>query len=101
MGERTDLSSNDEHTPAVSHAAGNKSRGLSLSQRSLAQHSERASEPTHESTHTRERAAAMHTVKIVVLGDGGVGKTALTIRLCLNHFIGARLHSFHLVVSVS
>ncbi|SCV72581.1 BQ2448_4118 [Microbotryum intermedium] len=25
--------------------------------------------------------------KIVVLGDGGVGKTALTIQLCLNHFI--------------
>lgn len=26
--------------------------------------------------------------QIVVLGDGGVGKTALTIQLCLNHFIG-------------
>ncbi|KAG2213844.1 hypothetical protein INT47_001113 [Mucor saturninus] len=25
--------------------------------------------------------------KIVVLGDGGVGKTALTIQLCLNHFV--------------
>lgn len=25
--------------------------------------------------------------KIVVLGDGGVGKTALTIQLCLQHFI--------------
>jgi len=25
--------------------------------------------------------------KLVVLGDGGVGKTALTIQLCLNHFI--------------
>ncbi|KAI8325100.1 hypothetical protein GQ54DRAFT_255265 [Martensiomyces pterosporus] len=24
--------------------------------------------------------------KLVVLGDGGVGKTALTIQLCLNHF---------------
>lgn len=27
--------------------------------------------------------------QIVVLGDGGVGKTALTIQLCLNHFIGS------------
>ncbi|KAK9374181.1 ras family-domain-containing protein [Lipomyces chichibuensis] len=25
--------------------------------------------------------------KMVVLGDGGVGKTALTIQLCLNHFV--------------
>lgn len=25
--------------------------------------------------------------RIVVLGDGGVGKTALTIQLCLNHFV--------------
>lgn len=31
----------------------------------------------------------MLTVKLVVLGDGGVGKTALTIQLCLNHFIEA------------
>jgi len=29
----------------------------------------------------------MMQFKIVVLGDGGVGKTALTIQLCLNHFI--------------
>ncbi|SCZ92556.1 BZ3500_MvSof-1268-A1-R1_Chr5-2g07974 [Microbotryum saponariae] len=29
--------------------------------------------------------------KIVVLGDGGVGKTALTIQLCLNHFIALSL----------
>ncbi|CEG73392.1 Putative Small G-protein Ras2 [Rhizopus microsporus] len=28
----------------------------------------------------------MIVFKIVVLGDGGVGKTALTIQLCLNHF---------------
>ncbi|KAF2807514.1 ras-domain-containing protein [Mytilinidion resinicola] len=27
------------------------------------------------------------TYKLVVLGDGGVGKTALTIQLCLNHFV--------------
>lgn len=25
--------------------------------------------------------------KLVVLGDGGVGKTALTIQLCLQHFV--------------
>ncbi|CEI95490.1 Putative Small G-protein Ras2 [Rhizopus microsporus] len=29
----------------------------------------------------------MIVFKIVVLGDGGVGKTALTIQLCLNHFV--------------
>lgn len=29
----------------------------------------------------------MSLYKIVVLGDGGVGKTALTIQLCLNHFV--------------
>ncbi|KAI9269717.1 small G-protein Ras2 [Helicostylum pulchrum] len=29
----------------------------------------------------------MMLFKIVVLGDGGVGKTALTIQLCLNHFV--------------
>lgn len=25
--------------------------------------------------------------RLVVLGDGGVGKTALTIQLCLQHFV--------------
>lgn len=30
----------------------------------------------------------MMIYKLVVLGDGGVGKTALTIQLCLNHFVG-------------
>ncbi|ORZ07273.1 small G-protein Ras2 [Lobosporangium transversale] len=29
----------------------------------------------------------MMLYKLVVLGDGGVGKTALTIQLCLNHFV--------------
>ncbi|KAJ1651048.1 RAS2 protein [Dispira simplex] len=29
----------------------------------------------------------MRLYKLVVLGDGGVGKTALTIQLCLNHFV--------------
>lgn len=38
----------------------------------------------HRSTPVRR----VLSVKIVVLGDGGVGKTALTIQLCLNHFIG-------------
>lgn len=28
----------------------------------------------------------VQTVKLVVLGDGGVGKTALTLRLALNYF---------------
>lgn len=32
-------------------------------------------------------------MRIVVLGDGGVGKTALTIQLCLNHFIGELLQA--------
>ncbi|KAL1928120.1 hypothetical protein VTP01DRAFT_3036 [Rhizomucor pusillus] len=33
--------------------------------------------------------------KLVVLGDGGVGKTALTIQLCLNHFVEKNLIKFH------
>ncbi|KAI9836882.1 MAG: Ras GTPase [Sarea resinae] len=32
-------------------------------------------------------AGKMTMYKLVVLGDGGVGKTALTIQLCLNHFV--------------
>ncbi|KAI4216791.1 MAG: hypothetical protein LQ351_000740 [Letrouitia transgressa] len=32
-------------------------------------------------------AGRMTMYKLVVLGDGGVGKTALTIQLCLNHFV--------------
>ncbi|KAI9739096.1 MAG: Ras GTPase ras2 [Cirrosporium novae-zelandiae] len=32
-------------------------------------------------------AGKMTLYKLVVLGDGGVGKTALTIQLCLNHFV--------------
>jgi len=32
-------------------------------------------------------AARMILYKLVVLGDGGVGKTALTIQLCLQHFV--------------
>ncbi|GAA96707.1 hypothetical protein E5Q_03379 [Mixia osmundae IAM 14324] len=36
--------------------------------------------------------------KIVCLGDGGVGKTALTIQLCLNHFIEAYSYRKHAVI---
>ncbi len=32
-------------------------------------------------------ANKMVLYKLVVLGDGGVGKTALTIQLCLQHFV--------------
>ncbi|KAL9119559.1 MAG: hypothetical protein Q9187_003889 [Circinaria calcarea] len=32
-------------------------------------------------------AGKMTLYELVVLGDGGVGKTALTIQLCLNHFV--------------
>jgi GTPase SAR1 family protein len=32
-------------------------------------------------------AGKMVLYKLVVLGDGGVGKTALTIQLCLQHFV--------------
>lgn len=28
----------------------------------------------------------MKTTRLVVLGDGGTGKTSLTVRLCLNYF---------------
>jgi len=29
----------------------------------------------------------MNTLKICCMGDGGVGKTSVTIQLCLNHFV--------------
>jgi GTPase SAR1 family protein len=32
-------------------------------------------------------AGRMVLYRLVVLGDGGVGKTALTIQLCLQHFV--------------
>lgn len=39
--------------------------------------------------------------KLVVLGDGGVGKTALTIQLCLQHFVETvRASSFTTIASV-
>lgn len=41
-------------------------------------------------------AGRMVLYKLVVLGDGGVGKTALTIQLCLQHFVETvRLRSLH------
>lgn len=39
--------------------------------------------------------------KIVVLGDGGVGKTALTIQLCLQHFIETVSPSYPSLLLVS
>merc|ERR1711974_63821 len=33
------------------------------------------------------QTTTMQSIKICVLGDGGVGKTALTIQLCSNHFV--------------
>ncbi|KAI9832972.1 MAG: Ras GTPase ras2 [Phylliscum demangeonii] len=39
------------------------------------------------SKNSRSLAGKATLYKLVVLGDGGVGKTALTIQLCLNHFI--------------
>lgn len=35
--------------------------------------------------------------KLVVLGDGGVGKTALTIQLCLEHFVETVSSTIHLL----
>lgn len=46
---------------------------------------------------TRSRAVKMAGKmvlhKLVVLGDGGVGKTALTIQLCLQHFVETVCHT--------
>ena len=36
--------------------------------------------------------------KLVVLGDGGVGKTALTIQLTLQHFVET-VSSYHIMLS--
>ncbi|KAI9765368.1 MAG: Ras GTPase ras2 [Geoglossum simile] len=35
----------------------------------------------------RNKGKLMQLHKLVILGDGGVGKTALVIQLCLNHFV--------------
>jgi len=40
-----------------------------------------------------KRVGMVQTVKLVVLGDGGVGKTALTLRLALNYFGASRCPS--------
>lgn len=42
-------------------------------------------------------AGRMVLYKLVVLGDGGVGKTALTIQLCLQHFVETVSASGHSV----
>ena len=46
-------------------------------------------DPTSSASSTARTtmAARMILYKLVVLGDGGVGKTALTIQLCLQHFV--------------
>lgn len=42
---------------------------------------------THSEAPSFLKMPRMALYKLVVLGDGGVGKTALTIQLCLNHFV--------------
>jgi GTPase SAR1 family protein len=57
--------------------------------------------PTTKQTAVTEKPeekeeGGMSLYKITVLGTGGVGKTAVTIRLCSNHFVeyyGTRLKS--------
>lgn len=44
-------------------------------------------------------AGRMVLYKLVVLGDGGVGKTALTIQLCLQHFVETVSVSFRTSLS--
>ena len=46
-------------------------------------------------------AGRMVLYKLVVLGDGGVGKTALTIQLCLQHFVETVGFFLRLAVSLS
>lgn len=68
---------------------------LSISQ-ARKRHSQRPSQP--HNLHSPQQASSslqkplkmagkMVLYKLVVLGDGGVGKTALTIQLCLQHFV--------------
>jgi GTPase SAR1 family protein len=45
-------------------------------------------------------AGKMVLYKLVVLGDGGVGKTALTIQLCLQHFVETVCPSSRAVAAV-
>ncbi|RAL64452.1 hypothetical protein DID88_001928 [Monilinia fructigena] len=43
--------------------------------------------PTDKSSTAQHSTAKWSLYKLVVLGDGGVGKTALTIQLTLQHFV--------------
>lgn len=38
-------------------------------------------------THTYQQVVQIEEYKIVVLGEGGVGKSSLTVRLCSDNFI--------------
>ena len=56
-------------------------------QRSISKYRSQASEINTDSNQSKQVIESMTEYKLVIVGGGGVGKSALTIQLIQNHFI--------------